>query len=139
MAGEIKVNYGVMEQIIGDIEMLAAQMETYAKGSDALSTSRGVTADNMRGAVTDVATFARVLAQVMHYTANQLVEAKETMMATDEGLTVQFDGSGGSGFGSGGGSDKGNKRGPEAGASKSVPKDVRLGDLASGRSGGSGW
>lgn len=118
MAGEIKINYGVMDQIIGDIGMLAEQTESYAKAPDALSTSRGMTADSLQGVAADVATFASALAQVMRFTADQLTEAKETMMATDEGLTVQFDG------------------GAAGAAGDGKPNDVRLGNLVEASSGG---
>lgn len=126
MAGQIKVNYGVMDQIIGDIHSLAALTRSYGKKPAGLGRSKGDTAGSLQTSAQDVARFALALADVMEDTAKRLAAAEEEMKATDEGLATQYDGTG-STSSTGGGSGS-TTRG--ASDSNKTPKDVRLGDRA---------
>jgi len=90
MAGTIKVDYSVMEQIIGDIYSQADEVESCGRLRNDIARSRGITASELADAARGVRSFACVLAAYMRETAKLLEEAKETMKAADASLATQF-------------------------------------------------
>ena len=92
MAGEIKVDCAVMQQVIGEIKALAEQADCYGVRSRGPSRSKGATAARLIRASEAVARFAGVLAAVMRDTARRLSDAEAEMRGQDGALAGRIAG-----------------------------------------------
>ena len=91
MAGEIKVNYDVIDQIVDNINALADQTLEHATGRDELHRSRGVVATRLQESSDYIGQFVQALADVMRLTANQIKDAEAKMREADETAASQYE------------------------------------------------
>ena len=90
MAGEIKVNYDVIDQVIADIRQLAEETKQYQRIGVTLSKSRGSVASALTSSRRCVADFAILLEEVMTLTAQELETAEAKMHAADLQSAAQY-------------------------------------------------